>query len=118
MQFMFYGKGKGTSSFNQNLASWDVSKVVNMNSMFRDAKSFNQNLASWDVSKVTNMQFMFFGATLFNQDLCALGTHLLATPTISAVNMENMFSDTSCGSSSNPVISSFVSPLCSVCTSS
>ena len=106
------------SSFNKDLASWDVSKVTNMESMFRGATSFNQNLASWDVSKVTNMKFMFFGATLFNQDLCALGTHLLATPTISAVNMENMFSDTSCGSSSNPVISSFVSPLCSVCTSS
>ena len=109
---------EGATSFNQNLASWDVSKATDMQFMFKGATSFNQNLASWDVSKVTNMQFMFFGATLFNQDLCALGTHLLATPTISAVNMENMFSETSCGSSSNPVISSFVSPLCSVCTSS
>ena len=113
MQRMF----RGATSFNQNLASWDVSKVTDMKSVFEGATSFNQNLASWDVSKVANITSMFRGATPFNQDLCALGTHLLATPPISAVNMVNMFSETSCGSSSNPVIfSSFVSPLCSACT--
>ena len=104
-------------AFNEDISGWTFPGVTNMRLMFKGVTSFNQNLASWDVSKVANITSMFRGATPFNQDLCALGTHLLATPPISAVNMVNMFSETSCGSSSNPVIfSSFVSPLCSACT--
>ena len=40
-----------------------------MNFMFTDAKSFNQDISSWDVKNVFNMQFMFDGASSFNQDL-------------------------------------------------
>ena len=40
---MFY---KATS-FNQDIATWDVGKVTNMDEMFLNAKSFNQNLSSW-----------------------------------------------------------------------
>ena len=43
MTEMFY---KATS-FNQDIATWDVGKVFWMNAMFFDATSFNQNLSSW-----------------------------------------------------------------------
>lgn len=64
----------GASSFNQALASWNVSKVEYMNSMFSDidlglGTSFNQPLDEWDVSKCTDMTYMFWGASSFNQPL-------------------------------------------------
>lgn len=55
--------------FNQDISSWNVSSVTNMNSMFSDAYNFNQNLSSWNVSNVTNMSYMFNGAGTFNQNL-------------------------------------------------
>ena len=39
------------SSFNQSLNNWNVSKVTNMEAMFRDAISFNQPLENWNVYK-------------------------------------------------------------------
>ena len=57
------------SVFNQPLAKWNVSKVVNMCDMFRVCKNFNQPLAQWDVSNVCSMFSMFRGCTSFNQSL-------------------------------------------------
>jgi len=45
---------KGQTTFNDPLASWNVSKVKSMSSMFAKASSYNQPLASWNVSSVTN----------------------------------------------------------------
>ncbi|HBX66467.1 MAG TPA: BspA family leucine-rich repeat surface protein, partial [Balneolaceae bacterium] len=47
----------------QDIGSWDVSQVFNMNSMFFDASSFNQDVGDWDVTKVTHMWNMFNGAS-------------------------------------------------------
>ena len=41
------------------ISNWDVSKVTNMEDMFRNASSFNQPLNNWNVSNVTNMYGMF-----------------------------------------------------------
>jgi surface protein len=47
------------SSFNQPLASWNVSALTDMSFMFYDASSFNQPLDSWNVSAVTDMSAVF-----------------------------------------------------------
>ncbi len=58
---------KGTTSFNNDISSWDVSNVTIMNSMF-EGSSFNQDINSWNVSNVTNMESMFKYSS-FNQPL-------------------------------------------------
>ncbi|WP_217495876.1 BspA family leucine-rich repeat surface protein [Mangrovivirga cuniculi] len=65
MQHMFFY----AEFFNSDISNWDVSNVTNMESMFHHAESFNQDISKWDVSKVTNMQTMFGRAWSFNQDI-------------------------------------------------
>jgi surface protein len=75
---------RGSSSFNQDISTWDVGSVTIMQGMFNTATSFNQDLSAWDVGSVTNMVAMFLGATSFNQDL--------STWDVSKVgNMNSMF---------------------------
>ena len=57
------------SAFNQDIGSWNVSNVTNMNSMFNFATAFNQDIGSWNVSSVTDMTNMFASASAFNQDI-------------------------------------------------
>ena len=59
----------GATAFNQPLNNWDVSNVVNMRAMFRVAYNFNQPLNNWNVSNVTNMAEMFQRARGFNQNI-------------------------------------------------
>ena len=59
------------SSFNQDISSWDVSKVTAMSWMF-SGSSFNQDISSWDVSNVTDMSDMFANSH-FNQDISSWG---------------------------------------------
>ena len=55
--------------FNCDISKWDVSNVVNMDSMFCGEDEFNQDISNWDVSNVTNMEYMFCGAAKFNQPI-------------------------------------------------
>ena len=57
------------TSFNQDISSWDVSNVYNMDKMFYLAEAFNQDIGNWDVSNVTSMKGTFWGAGAFNQDI-------------------------------------------------
>jgi surface protein len=72
MSFMFHE----ASSFNQELESWNTSKVTDMRAMFYGATAFNQEIGSWDTSNVTNMSNMFSGQLRFVKTL-ALGMSLV-----------------------------------------
>ena len=49
-----------------NMHLWDISKVINMNSMFYWAQYFNADISTWDTSRVTDMGSMFYKTALFN----------------------------------------------------
>lgn len=55
--------------FNADISKWDTSNVERMNSMFKRAESFNQDISSWKTFYVEDMYQMFAGAVSFNQDL-------------------------------------------------
>ena len=54
---------------NYYIADWNVSNVVNMQSMFEFSEEFNQPILNWNVSNVVNMQEMFSYARSFNQPI-------------------------------------------------
>ena len=56
--------------FNEDISSWDVSNVISMSEMFL-ASRFNQDIRRWNVSKVTNMRSMFRGNWIFNHNIGA-----------------------------------------------
>ena len=62
------------TSFNQDISTWDVSSVTNMNDMFYFASNFNQDISGWDVSSVTNMFQMFDGNSLSDINKCLIHT--------------------------------------------
>ncbi len=95
-------------TFSEDIDIPNLSKVTNMENMFRECKAFNSSLEGWDVSHVTNMSMMFFGCTLFNQSLtdwdvshvtdmqhmfrdCAAFNQLLKWDVSKVTNMCNMF---------------------------
>lgn len=61
---------EGATRFNRpNVADWDVSNVINMDSAFSSTQYFNINLSNWDTSNVVSMNNMFNGAVNFSSDL-------------------------------------------------
>nr|VZS00940.1 hypothetical protein MF5583_00857 [Mycoplasma feriruminatoris] len=81
MSYVFYQAKK----FNKSL-DWNVSKVVNMNSMFNGAHSFNQDITKWNVSNVKTMKSMFSGAHSFSQNIKSWDVK-------NVTDMERMFQD-------------------------
>ncbi len=61
-----YGKGK---DFNEDISSWDTSRVKSMSDMFLGCEKFNQPIGYWDTSNVTAMISMFHGAKSFNHPI-------------------------------------------------
>ncbi len=60
---------RDATAFNGDISSWNVSQVTHMNNMFHAATAFNGDLSSWDVSRVTSMHSMFRDTTSFNGDI-------------------------------------------------
>ena len=67
MNGLFMGNLNGPNLFNQDIGSWDVSNVTDMNMMFL-MTSFDQDISSWDVGNVTDMAYMF-NFSSFNQPI-------------------------------------------------
>jgi len=79
----------GATNFNGSLIGWEVGADTAGTScayMFNNCRNFNQDLNSWNVSKVTNFAHMFNGASSFNQSLSSWNT-ISATST----GMDSMF---------------------------
>ena len=70
--------------FNQDISSWDTSRVTDMSAMFLDARKFNQDISKWDVSNVGSMAYMFSGALSFQGDISGWDVS-------SVENMDRMF---------------------------
>ena len=58
------------TSFNSDLASWDVSNGEYFDFMFNYASKFNSDIGGWDVSKGKSFEGMFEYASDFDQNLC------------------------------------------------
>jgi len=75
-----------TQDFNQNVGSWDVSRVTTMYRMF--GYKFNNgsspSISGWTTSAVTTMSYMFSSAAFFAQDINAWDVRNVTT-------MYNMF---------------------------
>lgn len=80
MDFLF----KGKRTFNESLNNWDTSNVTSMIQMFKGCERFNQPLNNWDTSNVRNMGMMFANCSSFNQPLDNWNTR-------NVTNMADMF---------------------------
>jgi len=78
------GLFRDATEFSGDLSKWDVSSVTTMESMFRGAASFNGDISNWDVSRVTDMKRMFMFAKFFNRDMSNWDVS-------SVTNMQGMF---------------------------
>ena len=63
-----------------NIGTWNVSNVTNMEELFRITPEFDSDITGWDTKKVTNMSFMFSNCTNFNKPV------ILKTPRVSDVS--------------------------------
>ena len=81
----------------EGLENWDVSNVVNMNTMFMWSKFTGENgdISNWDVSNVTDMEAMFAYSkfTAKNGDISNWNVS-------NVKNMKYMFTGTSLGKNS------------------
>jgi len=75
-----------------NIESWDISKINNMNSMFRFSFNFNDRVGVWDVSNVQDFSNMFAFNSIFDQDLSGWSTssmNSIETMFIGCTNFNN-----------------------------
>ena len=59
----------GCTVFNQPLANWNVSNVLNFDSLFSGCRAFNRPLTNWNVRKGETFYSMIGSCDVFNQPL-------------------------------------------------
>ena len=59
---------RGAAEFNADISKWNTAAVTRMEGMFWDASAFNQDLSSWDVMAVTDNEIMWYGATAMTDE--------------------------------------------------
>jgi hypothetical protein len=89
--FRLVGMFYDARAFNQDINSWDVSRVLRMDSMFEGALAFNQPLSNWDMTNVASIYRMFFSASAFNQDIGMWRTTNVNNPTFTSVGYASTF---------------------------
>ena len=77
---------KGKTAFNGDLSEWDTSSLTTAYQMFYSCPLFNSDISNWDVSNVENFQGMFNGNAAFNADISKWNTSKAKT-------MQGMFKD-------------------------
>jgi len=93
MEYMF----GYAAEFNNDLSTWDTSKVSYFYYMFRSAIKFNGDIARWDISAADDMTGMFYNATNFDQCLSTW-----AIKTVDDVSTYDMFTDSGCPVQTSP----------------
>lgn len=59
---------KDAKYFDEDISSWDVSNVTNIECMFSNASAFQSDRSSCGVGSVKNMEFMSGVVWLFDKD--------------------------------------------------
>ena len=85
-----------SSTFNHPLSNWErigstLGNVTDMGDMFASNIVFNQDLSAWNTGAVTTMLGMFNGATSFNNGLASGVSGTMPWDTGSCTNMSLMF---------------------------
>jgi surface protein len=70
---------EGASDFNADISAWDVRKVTSLRRTFKGCSSFNADISQWDIRKVQDLSDTFNGATLFSQDISSWDTQAATT---------------------------------------
>jgi len=90
---MFYG----TTTFNQDIGSWNTANVTGMSYMFSGATAFNQDIGSWNVEALTTADNMFLSVTLATANYNSLLIGWAIQTVISGVNFHGGNSQYSSG---------------------
>ncbi len=55
--------------FDEPIGYWDMRRALTMRNMFRNACSFNQPLTNWNLCRVKHIEGLFYNARSFNQSV-------------------------------------------------